>query len=181
MGEDGMAAVNSKTHRDPLGASVRKIVSGGQTGVDRAALDAAIAMGIEHGGWCPRGRRAEDGAMDERYRLRETESRKYHVRTECNVRDSDGTLILFCGELSGGTEYTRKCARLHGKPHLAIDLAAAGRLREIREWLAEHAIETLNVAGPRESTAPGIYEQAFALLEALLEIDSIPSTRNEQT
>jgi hypothetical protein len=176
-----MAAVNSKTHRGPLATSVRTIVSGGQTGVDRAALDAAIALGIEHGGWCPRGRRAEDGAIDDRYRLQETESRKYHVRTECNVRDSDGTLILYRGDLSGGTEYTRKCARLHGKPHLAIDLASGGRLREIREWLAEHTIETLNVAGPRESTAPGIYEEAYALLEALFETASIPSTRNEQT
>ena len=173
-----MAAVNSKSHRDPLATSVRKIVSGGQTGVDRAALDVALAMGIDHGGWCPRGRRAEDGAIHQRYRLQETESPKYHIRTECNVRDSDGTLILYRGDLSGGTEYTRKCAKLHGKPHLAIDLAAGGRLREIRDWLAEHVIETLNVAGPRESTAPGIYDEVYALLETLFEIASIPSTKS---
>ncbi|MBW3595740.1 MAG: putative molybdenum carrier protein [Planctomycetes bacterium] len=146
---------------------VRRIVSGGQTGVDRAALDAAIALGIDHGGWSPRGRRAEDGVIDSRYRLRETDSTKYHVRTEWNVRDSDGTLILHRGELSGGTDYTRRCAALHGKPCLSVALATAN-LRDIRTWLADNAIAVLNVAGPRESTAPGIYEEALALLEALL-------------
>src|SRR5688572_12994856 len=91
-------------------SSVQRIVSGGQTGVDRGALDAAIALGIEHGGWCPRGRLAEDGQIPRRYQLTETKTSKYRERTERNVLDSDGTLILFRALLSGGTELTRRLA-----------------------------------------------------------------------
>lgn len=142
---------------------VRRIVSGGQTGVDRAALDAAIELGIEHGGWCPRGRKAEDGPIDARYDLRETDSRQYHVRTRRNVLDSDATLILCLGKLTGGTELTRRYAEEHDRPLLVVDLEEADP-KEIVAWLKENGIETLNVAGPRESTAPGVYEQARLLL-----------------
>jgi hypothetical protein len=143
------------------------IVSGGQTGVDRAALDAAIELGLDHGGWCPRGRRAEDGAIDPTYRLRETRSAKYHVRTRRNVLDSDGTLIISCGELSGGTELTLRVARRYGKPAFVVELPEAD-VEEIRRWLAEHRIQILNVAGPRESTSPGVYRFARSLLRAVL-------------
>ena len=93
-----------------------KIISGGQTGVDRGALDAAIALGVPHGGWCPHGRLAEDGIIPARYQLRQTDSPEYHVRTEKNVQDSDATLILYRGEMKGGTKLTWQLAERHAKP-----------------------------------------------------------------
>jgi hypothetical protein len=146
---------------------IRRIVSGGQTGVDRAALDVAIELGIEHGGWCPQRRKAEDGPIDRRYNLRQTRSAKYHVRTRLNVLDSDGTLILYRGELTGGTELTLNYALAHGRPCLAVDVGKV-KLATVRRWLVAQAIETLNVAGPRESTAPGVYEEARSALRAVL-------------
>jgi hypothetical protein len=150
---------------------VERIISGGQTGVDRAALDAAIACGVPHAGWCPRGRRAEDGPIAAAYNLRETESPQYHVRTRLNVLDADGTLILHRGPLTGGTELTRKVAHAQRRPLLSVDLGAVPAevaLASIRAWLAEHRIRTLNVAGPRESACPGIAAQAGPLLLAVL-------------
>ncbi|HEY7840487.1 MAG TPA: putative molybdenum carrier protein, partial [Gammaproteobacteria bacterium] len=97
-------------------ALLQRIVAGGQTGVDRAALDAAIRHGIAHGGWCPRGRLAEDGTVPDRYALRETNSWDYAERTERNVLDSNGTLILNSGPLEGGTLLTREFAEEHGRP-----------------------------------------------------------------
>ena len=102
---------------------VKKIISGGQTGADRAALDFAIDHGIPHGGWVPKGRLAEDGPLDPKYRLRETDSEDHSIRTEKNVLDSDGTLILFYNELSGGSLLTLELARKHDRPVLTIDLA----------------------------------------------------------
>ena len=151
---------------------VKRIVSGGQTGVDRAALDAAIFLGLEHGGWCPRGRLAEDGRIPKRYQLTETDSTKYPVRTAQNVVDSDGTLILYEGELQGGTSLTLRLAKEHDKPCQAIDLACPTDLPAIRHWFAEHAIEELNVAGPRESSLPGIADAARSFLLQLLGPDS---------
>jgi len=144
-----------------------KIVSGGQTGVDRGALDAAIALGIAHGGWCPRGRLAEDGTIPPRYALTETGSPEYHLRTERNVRDSDATLVLYRGELKGGTALTRELAERHGKPCLVIDLDRPPDLAEIRGWIAASHVDTLNVAGPRESQSPGISARAAHLLRRL--------------
>ncbi|MEO8495820.1 MAG: putative molybdenum carrier protein [Planctomycetota bacterium] len=148
--------------------SVRRIVSGGQTGVDRGALDAAIFLGIEHGGWCPRGRLAEDGPIPSRYGLAETDSAKYPVRTQQNVIDSDGTLILYASELQGGTSLTLRLAREHDKPCLAIDLAAPIDYDSTRRWIADYAIEVLNVAGPRESSSSGIADAARSFLVQLL-------------
>jgi hypothetical protein len=142
---------------------VCRIVSGGQTGVDRAALDVAIELGLEHGGWCPKGRRAEDGRIERCYRLKETDSTEYAVRTEKNVLDSDGTLIICLGEPSGGTVLTRRLAERHGKPVLVVS-PGNRQARRVREWLVEHTIRTLNVAGPRESTLPGIGESARRFL-----------------
>jgi hypothetical protein len=147
---------------------VRRVVSGGQTGVDRGALDAAIALGIEHGGWCPKGRLAEDGIIPHRYTLRETSVAEYPVRTEQNVLDSDGTLILFRGALQGGTELTFRLAQRHHKPHLLMDLAGEIDVEGLTRWLLEHQIRTLNVAGPRESSAPGICEETRRLLQKAL-------------
>ena len=151
-----------------LTTPLRKIVSGGQTGVDRAALDVAIALGIAHGGWCPAGRLAEDGRIPPHYALRETESSVYGVRTEWNVRDSDGTLVLATGAPRGGSALTCQLARTHGKPLLVVDLAKPPPPTAVHDWLAAHAIGTLNVAGPRASTEPGVYERASAYLRTLL-------------
>ncbi len=145
-----------------------RIVSGGQTGVDRAALDVAIELGLEHGGWCPQGRRAEDGAIAAEYRLRETESADYSVRTEANVRDSEATLILTWGVPSGGTALTIELARRLHRPSRVVDLADRPEREEAATWLIETGIATLNVAGPRESRCPGIYAAARAYLRRLL-------------
>lgn len=146
-----------------------KIVSGGQTGADRGALDAAIALGMAHGGWCPRGRRAEDGIIPVRYNVRESSSSRYEVRTEQNVIDSDGTLVVGRGHFSSGTALTIRLAQLHRKPLLCIDLAVStipGAVARLHEWLSIHPISVLNVAGPRESNCPGIASEVHALLVA---------------
>jgi hypothetical protein len=150
--------------RAAVSLPVRRIVSGGQTGVDRAALDVAIEVGLEHGGWCPKGRRAEDGRIDRRYRLKETESTEYAVRTERNVVDSDGTLIICRGEPTGGTVLTLRLAERHGKPVLVESPDNPKTVSAVREWLVNHEIGVLNVAGPRESTSPGIGERAGRFL-----------------
>jgi predicted Rossmann-fold nucleotide-binding protein len=146
---------------------IGKIVSGGQTGVDRAALDVALALGIECGGWCPQGRRAEDGRIPERYPLTETESAAYSQRTQRNVRESDATLILVCGEPRGGTLLTQRTAGRIGKPCLSVDVNAPVAPQEVREWLSQHAVRILNVAGPRETQSPGIGQLATQLLHEL--------------
>jgi len=143
---------------------VQKIVSGGQTGVDRAALDVALELRIPCGGWCPAGRRAEDGAIPERYPLRCTEESRYDVRTEANIRDSDGTLIIAASPLTGGTKLTRDLARRLDKPLLILPPKTLFVADMIEPWLKDHKISVLNVAGPRESTSPGIYRQTVQLL-----------------
>lgn len=147
---------------------LKKIVSGGQTGVDRAALDAAIEAGLPHGGWCPLGRLAEDGPIDKKYKLSETDQADYRFRTECNVVDSSGTLILYARLLGGGTLLTFRLAEKHQRPSFLVDLTRRINLAEIVGWLKERRIEVLNVAGPRESTQPGIYRRSHALLTKLL-------------
>jgi hypothetical protein len=145
-----------------------KIISGGQTGVDRAALDAALDLGLACGGWVPRGRKAEDGPLPWRYPLKETESRHYGRRTSLNVRDADATLVLSRGAPSGGTALTVKLADRLEKPCLVIDLEAPDPQAEAEAWLTARPLGVLNVAGPRESTAPGIYREASAFLRVLL-------------
>jgi hypothetical protein len=152
----------------PQKTPVIRIVSGGQTGVDRAALDFAIRRGIDHGGWVPKGRKAEDGPLPDRYRVVETKSSAYAPRTKRNVLDSDGTLIVYEGGLSGGTALTESFAHRAGKPVLAVNVEttgtddAAGR---IREWIIRWGISALNVAGPRASQNPRIYGRTMELLE----------------
>ena len=148
--------------------TIEKVISGGQTGVDRAALDVALAMGIDCGGWCPKGRRAEDGCIPSRYPLTETSSATYSQRTKRNVRDADGTLILLHGEPRGGTLLTQRTAKEQGKPCLAVNVDSSDAAAEIRRWLLSHAVRTLNVAGPRESQSPGIARKAGRLLRELL-------------
>lgn len=144
--------------------AISKVVSGGQTGVDRAGLDAALDAGIACGGWCPNGRRAEDGAIAERYPLLETPSGSYEQRTEWNVRDSDGTLIIYRPPLEGGTLLTRDIAEMMHKPCMTVESTAGNAVSEIRHWLQREDIGVLNVAGPRESQRPGIYEEVYEIL-----------------
>lgn len=148
----------------------RVLVSGGQTGVDRAALDVAIDQGIQHAGWCPAGRVAEDGPIPSAYQLRETASSDYSVRTEQNVIDSDATLILFHTTISGGTKLTIKFARRHARPVLTVDLSACDLNDEVTRckiWLNDVRPARLNIAGPRESNVPGIYNLSKTFLRSL--------------
>lgn len=149
--------------------AIQKIVSGGQTGVDRAALDVAMTLGIPIGGWCPRGRRAEDGVLDPRYPLIETPLAAYAQRTAWNVRDSDGTLLLLLSDSpSPGTQLTREEAQAQGKALRLVNLTAYSEGIDVAGWVEENGIRVLNVAGPRESEAPGAYEAARAFLETVL-------------
>ena len=147
---------------------VRKIISGGQTGVDRAALDVAIALSIPCGGWCPRGRLAEDGVIPEKYPLKETESADYAERTAMNVRDSDGTLVITWAPPADGTAYTVDVALALSKPHYVVDLREGDDVDDTVEWLWANRIRTLNVAGPRAGKCPRIYPLAVEFLTRLL-------------
>ena len=147
---------------------VLKIVSGAQTGVDRAALDVALALGFACGGWVPRGRLAEDGLVPHHYPVRETQSRGYTERTARNVRDSDATLILTRGAPTGGTALTVRHALELRRPCLVVDLATDASPSAVDAWLRKRRVRVLNVAGPRESNVPGIYGEAAQFLRALL-------------
>jgi hypothetical protein len=140
------------------------ILSGGQTGVDRAALDVALELGTPCRGWCPKGRRAEDGPIDLRYPLTETPTAAYEERTERNVLDSDGTLVLRGEQSSPGTEFTIELAARHAKPCLVVELFNQPDAALVRRWAEEHGVRALNVAGPRASQSPGIYERAVTFL-----------------
>lgn len=146
------------------------LVSGGQTGVDRAALDWAIANCLDHAGWCPAGRTAADGVLDKQYQLKETESSGYRQRNKRNVQDSDATLIIYRGALEGGSQMTLGFAGKQRKPCLLLNLEipTAQLLAQWRLWCATHKPARLNVAGPSEARCPGIYEQTMALLDVLL-------------
>lgn len=141
-----------------------KVITGGQTGVDRAALDTAVMLGIVTGGWCPAGRLAEDGPLPEAYPLEETPSSTYSQRTQWNVRDSDGTLILTAGAMGGGTALTARAAERAKKPMHIVDLDVSTSTTDALAWMAAEGIQTVNVAGPRESNAPGVYDRATSFL-----------------
>jgi len=157
-----------------------KIISGGQTGADRGGLDAAITCRIPHGGWCPKGRRSEDGIIPDKYQLQETASSGYLKRTEQNVVDSDATLIFTIGKLSGGSLRTMEFAQKHNKPVLHINLAEYPRKETvcwILRWFQGDINKptpprncVLNVAGQRESKAPGIQEKAKEIIADVLKI-----------
>jgi hypothetical protein len=142
---------------------LKKIVSGGQTGVDRAGLDAASEAGYPIGGYCPKGRIAEDGVIPDKYPLIETKSKEYKFRTELNVINSDGTLIINKGELTGGTKATYINAIEHNNLVLIVEIDENPDPVVAVKWLRENKIEILNIAGPRESKA-GIYGEAMDYL-----------------
>jgi len=147
---------------------LKKIISGGQTGADRAGLDFAIAHGIAHGGWCPQGRLAEDGMIDWRYRLKETPSPAYAQRTEWNVRDAEGTVIFSLSKnLVGGSKLTEELTRRYGRPCLHLSkMRTAKAAEKLEHFFVEHKIGVLNIAGPRALTEPEVGVFVKAVLEA---------------
>ena len=148
---------------------VTKIISGGQTGADRAGLDFAIKNGVPHGGWCPKGRKSLDGPLDPKYQLQETPSDNYLQRTEWNVRDSDATVVFTLAEkATGGSAKTLAFASKHKKPSLHLPQSASGQAEKLVSFLKKHNVRELNVAGSRESKEPGIYEWVMAVLERAL-------------
>ncbi len=152
---------------------LHKILSGGQTGVDRAALDVAMELGIPIGGHLPRGRKDENGAVlpDKYTGMQETETDDVNVRTELNVQNSDATLIFSHGTLFGGSEYTERMTRIHGKPCLHIDFDkddADQAVLLVRAWLSETQAWALNVAGPRASDDPNAYSKTKCVLAGAL-------------
>lgn len=152
---------------------IQKIVSGGQTGVDRAALDFALEKGIEVGGWIPKGRRAEDGEISIKYRnLVETKTRNYAQRTKLNVKDSDATLILSHGKLIGGSLLTLELAERFEKPFLHIDFEESEidkLLEKAKKWLDSIDCKVLNVAGSRASKDSEIYLKTKKFLKLLFD------------
>ena len=147
-----------------------KIISGGQTGADRAALDAAIKLEISHGGWIPAGRRTEDGPLPPEYGMQEMLTASYPKRTEKNVIDSDGTLILTHGLLTGGSKLTRLYAIENNRPYIHIDLLRSSAFKAVTlivDWLASHRIEVLNVAGSSASKDPLIYDKTLHILTSV--------------
>ncbi|XZE33187.1 putative molybdenum carrier protein [Pirellulaceae bacterium SH501] len=179
----------------PPAVPLERIISGGQTGVDRAALDAAIAAGIAHGGWCPKGRLAEDGVIPLIYQLQELSACDYAERTKQNVLVSDATLILTPSRLTGGSLLTFRIAKELRKPCLTLQLpwmtdSKLGSANEKRrshgdfefsalaKWLSQHPVKTLNIAGPRASKIPKAYETSFRLLKDFFEALNTPTPQN---
>ena len=163
---------------------LKKIISGGQTGADQAALDAAIKWDIPHGGWIPKGRKTERGPLPKKYKLKEMPTDSYPKRTEQNVIDSDGTLILTHGELTTGSEYTWKMTRKYDRPYFHVDLNIINNFKAARavyEWIKEHNVEILNVAGSRASKDPDIYEAVMKILVNIFNLDLIESTMPDPT
>jgi hypothetical protein len=151
--------------------AIEKIISGGQTGVDRGALDAALQAAFPCGGWCPCGRRAEDGVIPARYPLLEVARTDYPERTRRNVRDSDGTLIVYRRTLSGGTRLTAEVCRREHKPLQLIDADQTDPVcaaQTVADFVTREGIRVLNVAGPRASGWPGAQAFSCAVVGELL-------------
>ena len=153
---------------------ITKIISGGQPGADQAALDAAIELGIDHGGWVPKGRLTEDGPLSEKYNLAEMPTASYPKRTKKNVQDSDGTVIFTRGPLTGGSMLTAELAKKHGKPCFHIDLSKVHALQastELHKWIVREGVQVLNVAGSRASKDPGIHNDVYQAIWGLFTLD----------
>lgn len=160
-----------------------QIVSGGQTGADRAALDVAIKFNIPHGGWITKGRRTEDGPLPEIYQLNEMRTSDYPSRTRQNILDSHGTVIISRGALSGGSKLTRSFARVKGRPNCHIDLLNHDIFEAaiiLQGFVLENRIDILNVAGPRASHDPGIYFDVKSIIEAMLYLNFLDTTDEDQ-
>ena len=162
---------------------IRKIISGGQTGADQAALEAAIKLGIPHGGWIPKGRLTEKGTLPPKYKLTEMPDSSYASRTEQNVIDSSGTVIISHGPLTEGSEYTRQMAIKHHRPWLHIDLNKTPAFKSatlISSWINKNSIEILNVAGPRASKDSQIYSAVMKLVESVYYLQLLKTSPPEE-
>ncbi len=162
--------------------TIKKIISGGQTGADQAALDVAIKLGIPHGGWIPKNRKAGDGIIPEKYQLNEMPFTSHTGRTEKNVLESDATLIISYGELTGGPALTRKLAMKNGRNWLHVDLnmtPAVQAVSIISSWIRLNEINILNVTGPRAIKEPKIYQDTMNLLEKALCVNLIKDNVDE--
>ncbi|MBF0118993.1 MAG: putative molybdenum carrier protein [Desulfobacterales bacterium] len=167
---------------------IKKIISGGQTGADQAGLDVAINLNIPHGGWIPKGRITENGKLPDKYLLQEMPTSSYEKRTEKNVIESNGTLIISHGKLTGGSKLTQEFSEKHTRPCLHIDLdeiSLSKAAQLVKFWIDNNDIEILNIAGPRASSDPRIYNSVKELLEAVLIIPkprlNIPKTFKDAT
>jgi len=152
-----------------------KIISGGQTGADQGALDAAISSGINHRAWLPKGRKTENGALPLSYRLKEMDSAHYSSRTRQNVLDSDGTLIISNGALTGGSALTRNLAQQQLRPCLHVNMSrksVAVAANQIVKWMTHHHVCILNVAGPRSSSDARIYAVTRDVLKVVIKLMS---------
>ncbi len=150
-----------------------KIISGAQTGVDRGALDAALQVGVSCGGWCPKGRRAEDGRIPDKYPVIELSDSRYRKRTLHNVLNSDATLIIYFSTLEGGTELTVQYCMQHAKPYKLIDaqeIPSQQAARMIQQFVSDQGVKVLNVAGPRESHQPKAHRYTFDVLVGFLRL-----------
>lgn len=155
---------------------IKKIISGGQTGVDQAALDAAMSVGVAHGGWLPAGRMTEEGPLPLQYVLQELPGGSYPDRTRENVAAAEATLIISRGKLSGGSALTAKIAASMAKPFLHIDLKILKKTEAvdvIESWLQKCRPGVVNVAGPRASSDPRIYRDAFEIIERILNVQQV--------
>jgi Circularly permutated YpsA SLOG family len=162
---------------------LKKIISGGQTGADRAAIDLAIKLSIPHGGWIPKGRKTESGPLPLKYQLKEMDTADYPSRTRMNIVDSHGTVILSRGRLTGGSELTNVFAKVAGKPVCHIDLTLNDSFEAaiiLQSFIMENRIEILNVAGPRASHDPEIYFDVRSILEAVFYMMFLDSTQEEK-
>jgi len=146
-----------------------EIISGGQTGVDRAALDFALSNDIRCSGWCPQLRTAEDGILPIRYPLNESYSPDPLVRTELNVIQSHGTLILIVEDMDKGTQHAHDFAHLHLKPIFVWRIGVNKNYNQFDNWLEKNKIHRLNIAGPKESNQPGIYSEALYTMDQLFD------------
>ncbi len=152
---------------------LQKIISGGQTGADQGALDAAISLGVDHGGWLPKGRKTENGPLSLNYNLKEMNSANYAARTRQNVLDSDGTLIISHGVLTGGSALTRTLALQHLRPCMHADMSrwsVTAAAHQIANWITHHHIRVLNVAGPRSSSDARIHTVTTDILKAVIQL-----------
>lgn len=152
-------------------ARLVKIISGGQTGADRGGLDAAIKLGIPHGGWCPYGRRSDDGRVPFLYQLRELTTSDYPSRTRANIEESDGTVVFVLGQVTPGSRFTLALCKETEKPHLVLRLNEGAEFlaQRLRYWIARHCIHVLNVAGSREKFSPGIQHNVCNILRIALD------------
>ena len=158
---------------------IRKIISGGQTGADRAALDTAIKFNMEHGGWVPAGRKAEDGVIPPVYHMDEMPTDECAQRTEQNIRDAQATVIIARGPLEGGTLLTRELALTLKKPLCYIDLDDMDEFEAavmLQDFLIQYSVRVLNVAGPRAGQDPGIYWSVKGILETIIFMEMMEET-----